>query len=95
MAVLNIDTEGVRDIASMISNQADELETEIKRIKENQEKLNSCWTGEAATAAQGALDEVVSLYNDMLATVRSTHTSLASAANSFSDTDTSNAGMFK
>ena len=70
------------------------MKKEIKGIQENKERLNTSWTGEAATAAQSALDEIISLYNDLLATVTSTHESLASAANAFSDTDSSNASMF-
>ncbi len=94
MSALNIDTEEVKNIASRIAQQKENLEAEIKGIQENKERLNTSWSGEAATAAQSALDEIISLYNDLLATVTSTHESLASAANAFSDTDSSNASMF-
>ena len=94
MGALNIDTEEVKNIASRIAQQKESLEAEIKGIQENKERLNTSWTGEAATAAQSALDEIISLYIDLLATVTSSHESLTSTANAFSDTDSSNASMF-
>lgn len=95
MGALNIDTEEVKGIASKVAQQKENLEAEIKGIQENKERLNTCWTGEAATAAQSSLEEIVNLYNDMLVTVTSTHESLSSTANAFSETDSSNASMFK
>lgn len=94
-STLEIEPNDVKSLSARISSEGDSLSIEISNFKQYQQNLARHWYGgKTAPAAQESLTELVSLYDELLKTVISTHDSLTGAATEFDRTDESGATLF-
>lgn len=91
-----MDTDEVKTISVSINSLKEDLLQEYTSLQNSKQSLSEHWNGDnGSVAAQGAIDDVLNLYRELITTVESTADSLNSAANGAVATDEGNASMFR
>ncbi|MBB2975015.1 WXG100 family type VII secretion target [Microbacterium endophyticum] len=95
MAVFAVDSDAVLTTTAAARATIDRLHSESASLTAQLSQLQSSWTGTAATAFQGVVDQWRATQHHVEDTIGTVNQALALAGQQYADAELSNAAMFR